>query len=415
VPDLLAPFARLSSRDTPDAPLTDGPTDPGGPDPDRPAPRGPGSALTGLLARRPVRIAVPAVLLLAVAGGGLAYVNRGHDVTLSIDGATQHLSTRADTVRALLADQQIAVTDRDLVAPSADSPLRAGEQVVVRFARPLNLSVDGAPHTYWTTALTVNEALASLGIRADGARLTASRSQSLGRQGLSLALITPKAVTVTVAGGAKKVTSTALTVKDLLVEQGLTPGAQDLLTPAGTTTVRSGLTVRLQRVTHRTTAVDSAVPAPMTSVKDATSPKGTVTVVKAGVPGRQHLVYDEVLVDGVLHNRVLVSTSITKAAVAGSQKVGTKAVKVSYSGSSGTGADGLNWAALARCESGGNPRAVNPAGYYGLYQFSLATWHAMGGSGSPINASPSEQLMRAKMLYNKAGAGQWGCGRHLFD
>jgi hypothetical protein len=28
----------------------------------------------------------------------------------------------------------------------------------------------------------------------------------------------------------------------------------------------------------------------------------------------------------------------------------------------------LNWRALARCESGGNPRAVNPAGYYGLYQ-----------------------------------------------
>ena len=41
-------------------------------------------------------------------------------------------------------------------------------------------------------------------------------------------------------------------------------------------------------------------------------------------------------------------------------------------GSVGGGVDGLNWAALAKCESGGNPRAVNPAGYYGLYQFSLA-------------------------------------------
>ena len=36
---------------------------------------------------------------------------------------------------------------------------------------------------------------------------------------------------------------------------------------------------------------------------------------------------------------------------------------------SGDRVTSLNWAALARCESGGNPRAVNPAGYYGLYQF----------------------------------------------
>jgi soluble lytic murein transglycosylase-like protein len=79
------------------------------------------------------------------------------------------------------------------------------------------------------------------------------------------------------------------------------------------------------------------------------------------------------------------------------------------------GADGLNWASLARCESGGNPKAVNPAGYYGLYQFSPSTWRSMGGSGLPTQASSSEQLYRAKMLYKKAGAGQWGCGRHLFD
>ena len=79
------------------------------------------------------------------------------------------------------------------------------------------------------------------------------------------------------------------------------------------------------------------------------------------------------------------------------------------------GADGLDWASLARCESGGNPKAVNPAGYYGLYQFSPGTWQTVGGSGLPSDASPAEQLYRAKLLYQRGGAGQWGCGRHLFD
>ena len=39
----------------------------------------------------------------------------------------------------------------------------------------------------------------------------------------------------------------------------------------------------------------------------------------------------------------------------------------------------------------------------------------MGGSGNPIDASAAEQTSRAEMLYNKAGAGQWTCGSHLFD
>src|SRR3712207_8586290 len=63
----------------------------------------------------------------------------------------------------------------------------------------------------------------------------------------------------------------------------------------------------------------------------------------------------------------------------------------------------LNWAALAKCESGGNPRAVNPAGYYGLYQFSLSTWAGVGGSGNPVDASPAEQLARAQKPYARSG------------
>ncbi|MEQ6900288.1 transglycosylase family protein [Nocardioides sp. YIM 152588] len=78
------------------------------------------------------------------------------------------------------------------------------------------------------------------------------------------------------------------------------------------------------------------------------------------------------------------------------------------------GTAGLNWAALARCESGGNPRAVNPAGYYGLYQFNVATWRSVGGAGMPHLASPAEQTFRAKKLYASRGRSPWPyCGRFL--
>ena len=68
--------------------------------------------------------------------------------------------------------------------------------------------------------------------------------------------------------------------------------------------------------------------------------------------------------------------------------------------------------AIAQCESGGDPTAVSSNGmYHGKYQFAVATWAAMGGSGLPSQAPEAEQDMRAAMLYARSGPGQWPvCG-----
>jgi hypothetical protein len=67
--------------------------------------------------------------------------------------------------------------------------------------------------------------------------------------------------------------------------------------------------------------------------------------------------------------------------------------------------------AIAACESGGNPRTDTGNGFYGKYQFTLATWQAVGGSGNPAQASESEQDRRAAALLAQAGGGQWPvCG-----
>ncbi|SEK23598.1 transglycosylase family protein [Streptacidiphilus jiangxiensis] len=76
----------------------------------------------------------------------------------------------------------------------------------------------------------------------------------------------------------------------------------------------------------------------------------------------------------------------------------------------GTGA--LDWAALARCESGGNPHITDPSGRYGgLYQFDAHTWHSLGGHGLPQNASATEQTSRAVALFHERGTSPWPvCG-----
>lgn len=68
--------------------------------------------------------------------------------------------------------------------------------------------------------------------------------------------------------------------------------------------------------------------------------------------------------------------------------------------------------AIAQCESGGDPTAIGGGGLYrGKYQFSVATWQAVGGSGDPAAAPEAEQDRRAIMLYEQSGPGQWPvCG-----
>jgi hypothetical protein len=63
---------------------------------------------------------------------------------------------------------------------------------------------------------------------------------------------------------------------------------------------------------------------------------------------------------------------------------------------------------IAECESGGNPEAVSPGGQYrGKYQFSLSTWHNLGGKGDPVDASEAEQDRIALKLYRRSGTAPW--------
>ena len=75
-------------------------------------------------------------------------------------------------------------------------------------------------------------------------------------------------------------------------------------------------------------------------------------------------------------------------------------------------ADSVNWDAVAACESGGNWGIATGNGYYGGLQFTMGTWRANGGSGSPHQASREEQIRVANHVLQTQGLGAWpACGR----
>jgi uncharacterized protein YabE (DUF348 family) len=371
-----------------------------------------------------VRLVGAATAVVVLATGGVAVADAHKTVTLDVDGVTTTVSTFAGSVDGLLEEQDLDLGQRDTVSPSG--ALSEGVDVVVRHARQVTVQADGAQETVWTTALTADEALEMLATRGDDVRLVASRSTAGGRPDLSLELTLDGPADVAVDGQTLTVPDGSTTVADALDRLGV------VLTPLDLVSVQHAadrVTVVVNRVVVQDVTTTHEIPFNAVEQDDPSMFVGEKKVTTAGVVGVRTVVERVTTVDGVETARQPVSDNVTQGPVDQVTNVGTTKKPVAKapvtSGSTGGGtpavgggdAAGLNWGALAACESGGRVDAVSASGkYHGLYQFSVSTWQAVGGTGLPSEASAEEQTARAQALYNRSGAGQWPhCGPRLFS
>jgi len=361
--------------------------------------------------RRSLQLSLFALVLVGLVGGSLAFFLAQKSVTVTVDGQARHVGTYADTVGEVLDEEGLLPASHDVVLPAAGQTLTDGATVVLNRARPLQLTVDGVQREVYVTALSVDQALDQLGYRADDLVLSASRSERLPLDGMQLTISTPKDVVLVSDGKERVVSTTAGTAGELLAEQGLALSATDRTSLRLDQALLDKMRLQVFRVQVTEVDVPSAIAPERVETADPNAFQGDETVTAAGVPGQQVTRFRVTVTDGVETGREALTTTVTKKPVPEQVSVGAKPRPVNK-----PSADGLNWAALAQCESGGNPSAVSASGTYrGLYQFSRQTWAGVGGAGDPAQASADEQTYRAQLLYNRSGAGQWGCGRHLFD
>lgn len=370
-----------------------------------------------LLRGRAVRLTGQAVALGVLVVGTAAFVSQHKQIDLVVDGKATRVSTFAGDVDGLLAAQRISLKGHDTISPAQDAALADGTRVVVTRARVLDLTVDGVHRRVWTTAATVEGALSDLGIDVRNASVTPAGTGALPAKGARLTVSTAKTVHLAADGRQKTLVTTARTVGDLLRTEHLSVGPSDLLSVPASAPLVDDLVVRLARVTEGTLTTTSVLPFATTETQDPSLYRDEKKVLDPGSSGQKVVVVRRTLVDGQEIGRRTVSESVATQPVARVVAVGTKERPAPPPAASGTvpSSGGLNWSALAQCESGGNPASVSSNGlYYGLYQFSVSTWRAVGGSGLPSQASAAEQTQRAQTLYQRGGAGQWPvCGARL--
>ncbi len=344
-------------------------------------------------------------VIISVLLTGVGYAALTKPVTLSLDGRTESVRTFGDTVGDVLEGEGIKVGEHDVFAPGLDTPISDGMRIAVKFGRPLDVTLDGKTTRYWVTATDVDSALDQIGVRFGQAKLSASRSDAIGRGGLDLSVITPKKLTVVNGAKAPKTKVVkALTVSQALDAFGVKVDGNDKVEPGLGKLLKPGDTVKVTHVRVEKKRVKNAVwDFPTIKRYDASMYTDESVTVRAGVDGRRNAIVKTIFENGDYARTKVVTTKALRKPVAAIVTVGTKQrPATNFSGG------GTVWDALAGCEAGGNWAANTGNGYYGGLQFSLGTWQAYGGSGLPSNASRETQIAIATKIRDASGGyGAW--------
>lgn len=364
--------------------------------------------LSNLSRHQIVALGLAAVLVLVLAGTS-AYAAMSRTVTLVVDGEPTQVRTFGTTVGDALADAGLETSARDQVVPAVDSRVEDGSEVSVRFARPLDMTIDGEERGFWTTATDVDAALADLGMRFVGADLSVSRGAEIARSGMAIEVVTPKQVTLKVGSrDARTVSEPVMTVGELLDARGIEVDRDDRVRPGLGRELGDGQEVVVTRFWTKDDRVAREAIANRTEERETDDlPAGETRVVTAGRDGVRDVTYRSFFRNGEKLRTTETAVRVLRAPVTRVVEVGTQPPAPATPSST---ANAGVWDAIAACESGGNWATNTGNGYYGGLQFSLGTWQAYGGSGMPHENSREQQIAVAERV--RAAEGGYGAWPH---
>ena len=369
-----------------------------------------------------IKVCTLLVVLAALVLGLVAYGGNNKTVTLNVDGKVSSVQTFGGTVEEVVKSANVELQPADRVSPALDARIENGSVINVNLAKAVKVSLDGAEKTVSTTAQDVAGLVTQLGV-ASSSELSVPKDAQLAVDGSFVAISTPKTVSIIADGKARKTTTTAANVGEVLKDAGIRLAAADRSSQPAHAPVVNNMVIKVSRVdTGKTATVTQEVEFQTLTTESATLPKGEEKVTQEGVPGATTLTYKLVLVDGREASRTLVSKTTTREPVTEKITIGTKeapkpAAAETESGNTGAAAPAMMnvamWDKIAQCESGGNWSINSGNGYYGGLQFDIQTWIGAGGGAYAPNASQAtkaQQIDIANRVYADRGLQPWGCG-----
>lgn len=340
-------------------------------------------------------------------------------VRLTVDGKERAVPTRAHTVGDLLKKLGLEVTKNDAIDPSPKTPINGENfKVELRHAKPYVIVDENGERKYATVAgVDLKDAANKAGAHVYFEDIVyaeptgADDTVSDGFVGTKLIINRATPVVLSLYGKSIVVRSHATTVGGVLKDKGIVLHKGDRVRPKTDTKIKPNLPIFILRKGEKIVSVEKTIPAPVETREDPEAPVGSETVIDPGRPGARIVTYRIKSKDGKEIGRKKIQSIVVTQPKKRIVVVGTKT----------KGFDGGFEAALAALRScEGSYTSVNPAGYYGAYQFTQSSWNnyapASYAGANPTSAPPAIQDLAARNYYQASGWAPWpNCGAGLPD
>lgn len=190
----------------------------------------------------------PVVCLAAAAAVGalVTVTSLAKDIEIVVDGETVAVRSFAESVHELLGEAGVAVGFGDYVSLTVHDDLVDGATIVVRHARPIDLTVDGRTSRRMVTATNVADVLAELDLDHAGGRLSAPPDRAVPLSGMALTVHTRRTVHLIAGAIRRSVRTTAGTVRQVLRQQRIPIPPGYRITPAPASFPRQGTVIRVE-------------------------------------------------------------------------------------------------------------------------------------------------------------------------
>jgi uncharacterized protein YabE (DUF348 family) len=264
-----------------------------------------------------------AAVVAVMSATAVAYGALEKTITIRVDGREQVARTFAATVGEALGRAGVRLGARDRVLPPLRTRLREGAVIEVRRAKPITLLLNGQPRQVIVTALTVQEVIRELRLRASLADFV---DPALGASVVpGMVLVYREAVGITVVhdGTVQEVVTNAPSVGQVLADLGVTLGPTDRVTPPVDAYPTAGTTVQVVRVGDRVETETREVPPPTILRLDPAMERGERAVRQPGRSGLLLLTFRSTYEDGRRVARRLLSERLLRAASPRVVAVGT--------------------------------------------------------------------------------------------
>lgn len=366
----------------------------------------------------PLRLATGGVLS-TLAVGGVVAVAAQKDLVVDVNGDKVELATFAKDVDGALQAAGVQVGEEDIVSPAPSESVADGDEISVRTAKPVAVSIDGEQQQLSTTDLTVSDLLNNLQGVNPGAAVKSGEDDvdkdAQLKDGMDLEVVSPKIIKINDGGKNTYTKIAAKTVGDVLKERGIKLGEDDRVFPAKEEKVTEGMSIKVERIDIQTEDVTEEFDAEPNFVDDPELEAGAEEVREQGEKGKREITRKVVLKNGKKESEEVIKDEVVVGPKPATIARGTKqADPEPQGGNSGAAApavaDGSVWDAIAQCESNGNWSINTGNGFSGGLQFAPSTWAGLGGTEyapEAWQATREQQIAVAQKVQAAQGWGAW--------